>query len=262
MNRTGHENISYFVGPEVEQTPANSKRTLFVVGKQQVDEILKMAETNKVQHIFMGANHSFEVDPADGTLYWNDTIVALLNAGYWVTLDYEAHNHDRVLQILSKEIWQSRTFVPLLSVRIPNVETSSPNLTVKIDDIDFDATNPGVWCMHYHEVTDSNRFTGWNEYSSDEVIGAVVLETQVEVPQPKPTPVAEEAPESNIVQNAVEAGLDTTSLSQLKPEDEEEAKVQTEADEVSEVSAKESNETPNIEAPAGKDTSKKIKSKA
>lgn len=192
MKRDGHENTVFFVGPEVEHTPAYSRKTLFVVGKQKLNLIVDLAREHKVTHIFMGANHSFDVDPTDGTLYWDQTITALLDRGFWVSLDYPAHQHQHVLKMLSAGVWQSRMFVPLLSVRVPNIQTSSPNLTVKIDDIDFKATNPGVWCLHYHEVTDSNRFTDWIEYGSD-----VVITEDVQVEE-KAVPAQAAAPMPNV----------------------------------------------------------------
>jgi len=179
MNRTGHENTVFFIGPEVEHTPAYSKKTLFVVGKPKLDQIESLAKEYKTPHIFLGANHSFNVSSEDP--YWNLVITALLDKGYWVTLDYQAHEHETVLKMLSAGVWQSRLFVPLLGVRIPNVQTSSLNLTIKIDDVDFNATNPGVWCLHHHEITDSNRFTDWQEYGSDAVVAPMS--------GPVPTPV-------------------------------------------------------------------------
>jgi hypothetical protein len=167
MNRDGHNNVAFFIGPEVEHTPAYSKKTLFVVGKQDVSTIERLAREYKTPHIFMGANHSF-----DGSVdaYWDMTITALLDRGFWVTLDYEAHMHDKVLTMLNKGIWQSRLFVPLLGVRIPEVQTSSPNLTIKIDDVDFKATNEGVWCWNHQAITDANRFTDWQDYGTDFVL--------------------------------------------------------------------------------------------
>jgi hypothetical protein len=151
----------------------------------------------------MGANHSFSVDPADTTFYWDQTITALLDRGYWVSLDYEAHLHPAVLNMLNKGIWQSRTFVPMLGVRIPKIQSSSPNLTIKIDDVDFKATNPGVWCMHYHEVTDSNRFTDWLEYGSDIVIHA-------EEDKAEPMPPYNEPPKKDVKK------IDLKSLKPIK----------------------------------------------
>ena len=245
MERIGHENTAFFIGPEVEHTPAYSRKTLFVVGKQSLEKILSLAREHKVTHIFMGANHSFVVDPTDGTLYWDNTITALLDRGFWVSLDYPAHQHESVLKILNAGVWQSRMFVPLLRVEIPNVQTSSPNLTVKIDDIGFKSTNPGVWCLHFHEVTDSNRFTDWIEYGSD-----VVIEEDKAIPEYSPQPqVSTEmrsmrkpvdlAQLTAIEQNALrepevdsakvvaemnpqDLGLDTDAKSSLKPEPAEE----------------------------------------
>lgn len=207
MKRDGHENIMYFIGPEVEHTPAYSKKTLFVIGLQPVNEIVDLARQHKVTHIFMGANHSF-VSRIAGN-YWDETITELLDRGFWVTLDYEAHEHFRVLEMLNPGVWQSRTFVPLLSVRIPKIQTSSPNLTVKIDDIDFKATNPGVWCMHFHEVTDSNRFTDWVEYGTDVVI---------ELPEEKPTPMPPYAPQPQ-VSTEMRSMRKPVDLSSLQPAD-------------------------------------------
>jgi len=226
MNRDGHNNVAFFIGPEVEKTPAFAKRTLFVVGRQGSADIEKQARDNKTPHIFMGANHSFDIDPRhpDDTVkvYWDKTITALLDKGFWVTLDYEAHLHEMMLTMLNPGIWQSRLFVPLLSVRIPKIESSSPNLTVKIDDVDFKATNPGVWCMHFKEVTDSNRFTDWNEYESDSVLAeaTAAVATVAKAPAPVPAkPVIEApAPVSTVAVNDTELGLDVVPTTALKPD--------------------------------------------
>lgn len=237
MNRDGHKDVEYFIGPEVEKTPAADKRTLFVVGKQDVAQIERMAREYKTPHIFLGANHSFSVDPKDGTLYWDKTITALLDKGFWVTLDYQAHEHQSVLLMLNKGIWQSRLFIPMLSVRIPHVQTSSPNLTIKIDDVDFNATNEGVWCMNHHEITDSNRFTPWQDYTTDQVVEPLAgpvpnpvlkvsipddVMTKLRVPEPVYADINKPALNMEAVKNIVEAGLDPDAPSKLKPENEEE----------------------------------------
>jgi hypothetical protein len=232
MNRQGHEEVTFFIGGEVEKTPAFSKKTLFVVGKPTLEQIEKMAKEYKTPHVFMGANHSFTVGNLDP--YWDHVITALLDKGFWVTLDYQAHEHEEVLNLLNQGIWQCRTFVPLLGVRIPNVQTSSPNLTIKIDDVDFNATNPGVWCLHHHEITDSNRFTGWEEYGTDQVVaplagpahtlplkiatvaGISVNEVglKIKVTEPDNT--------DSIIQNPQDLGLDVNPTTALKPDPAEE----------------------------------------
>jgi hypothetical protein len=44
------------------------------------------------------------------------------------------------------------------------------NATIKLDDKDFAATNPGVWCHQLHDLKDRNKFTDWSKYTKDEVI--------------------------------------------------------------------------------------------
>lgn len=188
--RNGHEGVRFFVGPEIEQTPAFGKKTLFVVGLQPTYLVEKLAREYKTPHIFLSANRSFDgLYLADSGVYevpgplgtsnaadWEKQIHALLDLGFMVSLDYPAHKHAMVLKVLNAGIWQSRNFVPVLSVAVPHVSTTSVNLTIKIDDSNFKATNPGVWCMNHHEVTDSNRFTGWGEYNDDFVVPQLVIE--------------------------------------------------------------------------------------
>jgi hypothetical protein len=50
MNRPEHENVNFFVGTEVERTPAFGKRTLFVVGWQPVLEIVQT--TGRTQFVY------------------------------------------------------------------------------------------------------------------------------------------------------------------------------------------------------------------
>jgi len=212
MKREGHEKVKFFVGPEVEHTPAFSKKTLFVVGKQTLDEIVRLAKEHKTPHIFMGANKSFSTASLDP--YWDTVITALLDNGFWVSLDYPAQDHETVLKMLNPGIWQSRIFVPMLSVPVPQIENSSPNLTIKIDDVNFgkDGTNRGVWCLHFHEITDSNRFTDWVEYGND-----VVLSTsEVHVGPANILPAKIKAED---VKNDASVGLDTTPTTALKPEE-------------------------------------------
>lgn len=274
MNRDGHNDVAYFIGPEVEHTPAYSKRTLFVVGKQNADQIERMAREYKTPHIFMGANHSFTVDQHDWN-YWDSIITSLLDKGFWVTLDYPAHQHEQMLKLLNPGIWQSRLFVPLLSVRIPHVQTSSTNLTIKIDDTDFKATNAGVWCLNHHEITDSNRFTDWQDYGTDEVVAPLsgpVPNPVLRVPGPIPAFADINKPAVNLeklketvesdVKNDPELGLDPTSPSQLKPENEEEGKVQTTVIESPRDAAEAYAEVASTATPTSKEPSKKVKGKA
>jgi hypothetical protein len=44
------------------------------------------------------------------------------------------------------------------------------NTTIKFDDKDFEATNPGVWCVPLGAVTQKKYFTNWDLYTNDEII--------------------------------------------------------------------------------------------
>lgn len=249
--RQGHENVTFFVGPEIEQTPAFGKKTLFVVGLQDLETIVSHATEHKIHHIFLSANRSFDsVDKVDGVYMVGDTLAAdwdkqihiLLSMGYMVSLDYPAHKHHMVLEIIRKETWASRNFVPVLSVQIPHVSTSSNNLTIKIDDINFKATNPGVWCFNHHELTDNNRFTSWGEYGDDLVIRSSVIvdpgptaSLQIPVSTSSSTTTTDIDGDSDTtktespVLNNTELGLDTTPKNPQENKTEEVITTPTEA---------------------------------
>ena len=44
------------------------------------------------------------------------------------------------------------------------------NACVKIDDIGFNDTNPGVWVQQVRDLLDSNKFTPWTKYNNDKII--------------------------------------------------------------------------------------------
>jgi hypothetical protein len=44
------------------------------------------------------------------------------------------------------------------------------NTCVKIDDIGFNDTNPGVWVQQVKDLLDSNKFTPWIKYKNDKII--------------------------------------------------------------------------------------------
>ena len=47
---------------------------------------------------------------------------------------------------------------------------SDSNLCFKIDDVDFDKSNKGVWTMSMKDFKSKAGFTKWNEYKQDEPI--------------------------------------------------------------------------------------------
>ena len=52
-------------GIEIEHTPAFGKETLFVVGMQDPEEVLELAMKNNIEHVYLGANQSFDLSDND-----------------------------------------------------------------------------------------------------------------------------------------------------------------------------------------------------
>ncbi len=88
-----HKDITFFVGKEIEHTPAYGKMTLFVVDVQPIAEIEKAISDptligNPITHIFFGANHSFnpKYDDYEDWKQWEDMIEYFLKKVIGVVL--------------------------------------------------------------------------------------------------------------------------------------------------------------------------------
>jgi hypothetical protein len=169
MNREGHDNVDFFFGTEVEKTPAFGKQTLFVVGVQSSDDIAYHFDKNPrgVEHIFFGANHSF--DPKNNLEWarWEGMIGYFLERGYLCSLDIPI---SAVEQFNESGLCEYNNFIPQIRVSIPYVRLWNYNTMVKIDDNDFNATNPGVWTHSLHSLMSRETFTSWDQYSEDSTL--------------------------------------------------------------------------------------------
>ena len=164
------EGITFFIGTEIERTPAFGMRTLFVVGTHDEQIIISLAKNNDCKHIYFGANQSFpKLETNDGTGWrpWEDMIQGCLDADYWCTLDFDVA---QVEGLLESGLTENRRFIPQVSVKMPYLTQLGYNATIKIDDKGFEATNPGVWCLPIGAITQRKYFTNWDEYGNDEVI--------------------------------------------------------------------------------------------
>ena len=162
MNREGHDGVIYFLGKEVEHTPAYGMDTLFVTGVQPVEEIAE--KLNGAKHIFFGANHSFDPKTAEEWRAWEDMITFFLERDYLCTLDIPI---TAVEEFNDGGMNDYDNFIPQIRVAIPYIKLWNYNTMLKIDDRDFAATNPGVWCHSLHSLKDRNVFTDWSEYTKD-----------------------------------------------------------------------------------------------
>ena len=75
--------VSFFIGKEVEHTPAFGLQTLFVVGchctaniQDWLDDFASYEDKSKhIKHIFFGANHSFNPDSYDEHKAWESIVL-------------------------------------------------------------------------------------------------------------------------------------------------------------------------------------------
>jgi hypothetical protein len=170
MNRTGHESAEMFVGTEVEHSPAYGMKTLFVIGVQDPKNIVTAAQRNNCEHIYFGANQSFPnpaVNDADTWRTWETMVGSCLMHGAWCTLDLDVSSAEGLLE---GSLIEHARFIPMISVKLPYIQLHNYNTTIKFDDRDFEATNPGVWCHSLHSLKNRAVFTDWSKYSQDEVI--------------------------------------------------------------------------------------------
>ncbi len=167
MNRQGHTNTKLFVGIEVEHTPAYNQKTLFVVGVQDKDLIEAAAIAHKCTHIYFGANQSFPTGRATSSDWtrWENMIMPFIGRGYWCTLDIDV---SEVEGLLETGLTEYHKFIPMVSVKLPYIQQLGYNATIKLDDKDFEATNPGVWCHSLHTLMKRDMiFTPWSKYTKD-----------------------------------------------------------------------------------------------
>jgi hypothetical protein len=162
MKREGHDNVDFFKGVEVERTPAFGKKTLFVVGIQPIDSII--AHIHGEEHIFFGANHSFNPQSPAEWRAWESMIMYFLERGRLCTLDIPI---SAVEEFHEGGLCEYRNFIPQIRVSVPYTKLWNYNTMLKIDDKDFDATNPGVWCHSLHSLMSRETFTSWDDYKGD-----------------------------------------------------------------------------------------------
>tara|TARA_B100000035_G_scaffold309155_1_gene314934 strand:+ start:470 stop:967 length:498 start_codon:yes stop_codon:yes gene_type:complete len=161
--------MCYFTGYEVEKTPAYGKKTLFVEGVQNTEEIITFYNKEHCEHLFFGANHSFNPgakfpEDADEWIKWEDMISQFLKEGYLCSLDIPINLAE---QFLETGLVDYDNFIPQLRVPVPYVKQWGYNTMLKIDDKDFKASNPGVWCHRLHNLLDEEKFTDWTKYGLD-----------------------------------------------------------------------------------------------
>jgi len=164
-NSGEQDNVQFFIGIEVEHTLAFGMKTLFVTGVQTVEDIA--VNLQGCEHIFFGANHSFNPKEYDSWKQWEDMIYFFLKKDYLCSLDIPINLAE---EFLESGLNDNDNFIPQIRIPIPYLKLWNYNTMLKIDDKDFKATNPGVWSVPMGAITQRKYFTPWRNYKNDEVL--------------------------------------------------------------------------------------------
>lgn len=166
LNTEERQEVVYFTGYEVEHTICYGMKTLFVVGTPPLAEILEQAQTQLVTQIYFGTSQSFNPQAVTNEEYsaWDEVIKGCLDAGFWVALDFGVEHIEGVIESGYSEYAR---FVPMISVKLPYINQLNYNATIKLDDITWGATNPGVWTHHLQSLMGKDKFTYWDQYTQD-----------------------------------------------------------------------------------------------
>jgi hypothetical protein len=159
------DNVIFFTGIEIEHTPAYGKKTLFVTGVQSVESIA--LNLQGCEHIFFGANHSFNPSGYDEHKQWENMIYFFLKKDYLCSLDIP---FNQIEEFHESGYCEYNNFIPQIRIPIPYIKLWNYNTMIKIDDKDFKATNPGVWSHSLHKLMDRVNFTSWDQYKGDTII--------------------------------------------------------------------------------------------
>ena len=159
------EGVGVFSGKEIEHTLAYGLQTLFLARNDLTyDQIQELCESVKAEAVYYGANRSFISNVANQV----GQMTQLLERGYFVTLDYPYSMHNEVQKQFNL-VWNHEKFIPFCSIIFENVDNDK-QLCFKIDDIDFNKTNSGVWTMSMEDFRKKAGYTKWEDYKKDEPI--------------------------------------------------------------------------------------------
>lgn len=167
LNTNGRQNVTYFVGTEIENTPMKGEQTLFVVGTPDINEIMDIANSNNIKHLYFGTSQSFQPKTTEDWARWSVMLTTLLKNKWICTLDFGVEYAPEMLN------WgwvEYNNFIPMISVKLPYIKQFNYNATLKLDDTTWGHSNPGVWCHPLHELQTRDVYTDWREYVGDKII--------------------------------------------------------------------------------------------
>ena len=166
--------VNFFVGKNKEYTITKGQNTLYVIGIPDIEEITRVLTQyvgkDEITHIYFGTEQSFKVSTYEDMEEWTPVIQHFLVLDYWCTLDLDL---SLVNFVHETDLVSWNKFIPMLSVKIPYATNLGYNAIVKIDDVQFNHSNCGVWCHQVHDLMDYSKYTKWSDYADDTVVTAL-----------------------------------------------------------------------------------------
>lgn len=164
------QNTVFFTGIEVERTIAYGTNTLFITGTPKISEIEEeikelYLDNFKVEHLYFGTNQSYyQIDDYTAGKFRYLIDHYLDHSTYWITLDFDVSEIEKVH---NSRYCRSNRFIPMISVKMPNIQLLNYHATLKLDDTKWGHSNPGVWAHHLQSLLKKDVYTDWSEYKGD-----------------------------------------------------------------------------------------------
>lgn len=161
---------TFFTGIEVEHTIAYGTKTLFIIGTPSITEInTEINDLNDdgytIEHLYFGTSQTYRnVDVATSKKFEELINYYLKHTNCWITLDFDVADINRVHEA---GFCASNKFIPMISVKLPNIKLLNYHATLKLDDTQWGYSNPGVWTHHLQSLLGKNVYTDWSAYKGD-----------------------------------------------------------------------------------------------
>lgn len=164
------KDVKFLVNTYQEHTLAYGKQTLTIFGEPDLEEIARVIAQYtdvEIEHLHFGAERSFTCTTLDAMEDWIANIKHFLTLDYWVTLEVDL----QLINLLQESgLAQWNRFIPLISVKIPFAYELGYNASIKIDDVQFNHSNTGIWCHQIHDLLDYKKYTCWSDYKDDIIV--------------------------------------------------------------------------------------------
>lgn len=142
--------INYYVGTELNYTPANGMQTVYTCQFKTADQIEEIAKANNAKHVRLGYLGTVQKNKL-----YNDVISELLVNGYKVSLEYQPHLEESLKELIDTKIWTHHNFIPLIKIKY-NFDCHNANASFILEDINNTEVN---WSGNLKDMMDSNKYS-------------------------------------------------------------------------------------------------------